>query len=155
MNSRLNPAVKVKLLEKENRELRVMNYQLKGFTLQQALDMAIITLNRSFGFGPERNRKFGTDFMETFREYARACVDDGKDDEEIVYTKSLVDRALTAALGEVMPFDERYAPEHLYYRDNLFGGVDEHGKEESPQGDDGSDGADQVQPGTVGSGGGV
>lgn len=119
MNKRLNPAVQVKLLEKENRELRALNYHLKGFTLQQALDMAIITLNRSFGFGPERNRKFGEDFMATFREYARACVDDGKDDEEIVYTKSLVDRALEAALGEIIPFDERYAEENLYYRNKL------------------------------------
>lgn len=152
---RLNPAVQVKLLEKENRELREWNWQLKGFTLQQALDMAIITLNRSFGFGPERNRKFGNDFMETFREYAKACVADGQDDEEIVYTKSLVDRALMAAMGEIIPFDERYAPENLYFRDSLDKGVDERAKEEPPKGVDDRDGSDQIQPGTAGSGGGV
>lgn len=144
MNRRLNPAVQVKLLEKENRELRAMNCQLKGFTLRQALDMAVITLNRSFGFGAERNRKFEADFMETFREYARACVDDGKDDEEIVYTKSLVDRALTAAMGEIIPFDERYAPENLYFRDSLDKGVGEHEQEEPPEGDHGSDRPDRL-----------
>lgn len=142
MGKRLNPALQVKLLEKENRELRAWNYQLKGFTLQQALDMAIITLNRSFGFGPERNRKFGNDFMETFKEYARACVADGQDDEEIVYTKSLVDRALIAALGEIKPFDERYAMENLYFRDGLNKGVDAHEQEEPAENQSGCHGTD-------------
>lgn len=142
MGKRLNPVLQVKQLEKENRELRAWNYQLKGFTLQQALDMAIITLNRSFGFGPERNRKFGHDFMETFREYARACVADGQDDEEIVYTKSLVDRALIAALGEIKPFDERYAMENLYFRDGLNKGVDAHEQEEPAENQSGRHGTD-------------
>lgn len=119
MGKKLNPVLQVKQLEQENHELRRTNYLLKGFTLQQALDMAIITPNRSFGFGPDRNRKFAEDFMATFREYAKACVADGKDDEEIVYTKSLVDRALIAAMGDIIPFDERYAAENLYYRDKL------------------------------------
>lgn len=45
------------------------------------------------------------------------CVKDGKDDEEIVYTKEKVDRALRIARGDIKPFDERYAFENLYFRD--------------------------------------
>ena len=90
---------------------------MKGFTLQQSLDMALITLHDEFGFGPDRCGKFETAFRKTFLEYARMCVEDGADDEEIVYTKEKVDRALRAACGDsILPFDERYATENLYLR---------------------------------------
>ena len=90
---------------------------MKGFTLQQSLDMAPITLHGEFGFGADRCAKFEDAFRKTFLEYARMCVEDGADDEEIVYTKEKVDRALRAACGDkVLPFDERYAAENLYLR---------------------------------------
>ena len=51
---------------------------------------------------------------------AKMCVEDGSDDPEIVYTKEKVDRALRAACGDgILPFDKRYAPENLYFRDKL------------------------------------
>lgn len=90
---------------------------MKGFTLQQSLDMALITLHESFGFGPDRCAKFEQMFRETFLDYARMCVDDSKDDAEIVYTKEKVDRRLRAACGkDILPFDERYQPKNLYLR---------------------------------------
>lgn len=47
------------------------------------------------------------------------CVEDGKDDEEIIYTKAKVDKALVIARGDILPFDERYASENLYFRSQL------------------------------------
>lgn len=94
---------------------------MKGFTIQQCLDMAIIALHNEFHFGPKMSRRFEAAFRETFQEYAKMCVADGADDPEIVYTKEKVDRALRAACGDdVRPFDSRYAPENLYFRDNLM-----------------------------------
>lgn len=94
--------------------------RMKGFTLQQSLDMAQIALNREFGFGPKYNERFRKAFHDTFIEYARMCTEDDLDDHEIVYTKEKVDRALRAAAGpDILPFDKRYADENLYYRDRL------------------------------------
>lgn len=45
--------------------------RMKGFTLQQSLDMALITLHEEFGFGPDRCAKFEDAFRKTFLEYAR------------------------------------------------------------------------------------
>lgn len=91
--------------------------RMKGFTLQQSLDMALITLHEEFGFGPDRCAKFEDAFRKTFLEYARMCVEDSKDDEQIVYTQEKLDRALRSACGDnILPFDERYAPENLYLR---------------------------------------
>lgn len=94
---------------------------IKGFTVQQSLDMAIIALHNEFHFGPKMVRRFEDAFLETFKAYARMCVLDGADDPEIVYTKAKVDQALQAACGDnIRPFDERYALENLYFRDKLM-----------------------------------
>lgn len=109
----------------KNAQMEIMRLQqkvelMKGFTLQQALDMAIITLHNEFQFGPKYNARFENAFRETFLEYAKMCVEDGSDDPEIIYTKEKVDRALRAACGDgILPFDKRYAPENLYFRDKL------------------------------------
>lgn len=119
------PNTYVQLLnaQKQIQQLRAEVDHMKAFTLQQSLDMALIALNRHFGFGPDRCAKFEAAFRETFLDYAQMCVDDSKDDEQIVYTQEKVDRALRAACGEdILSFEERYAPENLYLRDrNLKG----------------------------------
>jgi len=99
------------------RQLQAEVERMKGFTLQQSLDMALITLNAEFGFGPERCAAFETAFRQTFIDYAQMCVEDGANDDEIWFTKEKVDRALRRACGEdILSFDERYAPENLYLR---------------------------------------
>ena len=93
---------------------------MKGFTLQQSLDMACIALNNEFHFGPVYNARFEKAFRQTFHDYALLCVTDGEDDEEITYTKAKVDEALRIACGDdIMPFDERYAFDNLYFRQKL------------------------------------
>lgn len=119
------PNTYVQLLNAQKliQKLRADIEHMKDFALQQSLDMALITLNQHFGFGPDRCAKFEAAFRETFLDYAQMCVDDSKDDEQIVYTQEKVDRALRAACGEdILSFEERYAPENLYLRDrNLKG----------------------------------
>lgn len=95
----------------------------KGFTVQQCLDIAMIALHREFGFGAGYNARFGAAYRAAFLEYARLCVDDAADDDDIVYTKAVLDRELAAACGgEVTPFDERYALDKLYFRGRLDDG---------------------------------
>ena len=38
----------------------------KGFTLQQAMDMAMIALHEEFGFGPKYQARFEEAFRKTF-----------------------------------------------------------------------------------------
>lgn len=112
-----NTYVLLQNAKQEIARLRVEVERMKGFTLQQSLDMALITLNNEFGFGPERCAAFESAFRKTFIQYAEMCVKDGSTDEEIWYTKEKVDRALRQACGDgIMSFDERYAPENLYLR---------------------------------------
>ena len=124
------PNTYVQLLnaQKEIIRLRQEIEIMKGFTVQQCLDMAIIALHNEFQFGPKYSKRFEDAFLETFLEYAEMCVTDGIDDPEIIYTKVKLDRALQAACGDnIRPFEERYAMENLYFRDKLKskrGGVD-------------------------------
>ena len=113
------PNTYVQLLnaQKEIRQLRINVEIMKGFTLQQSLDIALLTLHNDFGFGPDRNARFEEAFRKTFLEYAQMCVEDGQDDPDIDYTKEKLDRALRAACGDgILSFDERYAPGNLYLR---------------------------------------
>lgn len=72
--ARPNTYVLLKQAEQQNQLLRQEVERMKGFTLQQSLDMALITLNTEFGFGPERCALFETAFRKTFLEYAEMCV---------------------------------------------------------------------------------
>lgn len=91
----------------------------KGFTIQQSMDVAMIALNLEFSFGPKYNDRFERRFREVFVEVAGLCVEDGADDPHLVYTKEALDRALRVARGEdILPFDERYAVERMYFRDS-------------------------------------
>ena len=108
-------------LLKAQKELAILKADIdlmKGFTIQQCQDMAQIALNSEFGFGPDRNARFAKAFRETFLDYAQLCVDDSKDDDEIVYTQEKEDRALRVACGDgILPFQQRYASENLYFRE--------------------------------------
>lgn len=113
-----NPYLLLRMAEKEIRMLQDNLLLAKGLTIQQCLDMAMIALNEEFGFGPVYNRRFEKRFRQVFVEFASLCVDDGKDDEDIWYTKGVLDRRLRDVAGEEMlPFDDRYARERLYLRD--------------------------------------
>lgn len=102
-----------KLLIEERQKVEYM----KGFTLRQAMDIAMITNNSEFGFGPVYNERWEEKFMQHFLDYAQMCVDDAADDEDLWFTKDKLDGALQRARGTILPFEERYAYENLYFRD--------------------------------------
>ena len=113
-------AVQLLQAQKAIQQLQHDNHVIKGFTVQQCLDVALIALHNEFHFGPKMSTRFESAFLDTFMAYAQMCVDDAADDPEIVYTKEKMDRALRAACGEnIRPFEERYAIENLYFREKL------------------------------------
>jgi len=115
------PNTYVQLLN-ARREIEALKYEvelMKGVTLQQALDFAQIALNRVFQFGPKSNKRFEADFKDVFHEFMMLCVSDSMDDEEVAYYRGKVDRALAAACGEIKPFDTRFDPANLYFRDKF------------------------------------
>lgn len=114
-----NTYLQLRAAEQRIRQLEQEVWMSKGFTIQQCLDIAQIALHEEFGFGPAYQSRFGRAFRRAFVEYAELCLEDGADDEDIVYTKGVLDRALRSACGdEVPPFDERYAQDRLYFRDS-------------------------------------
>lgn len=67
------PNTYVQLLNAQKRIQQLeMNIEImKGFTLQQALDMVIIALHDEFQFGPKYNQRFEEAFRKTFMAYAQ------------------------------------------------------------------------------------
>lgn len=114
------PSTYVQLLnaQKAIRQLQLDLYVSKGFTIQQCMDMAMIALHEEFGFGPKYQARFEDAFRRTFVAYSEMCLEDGADDEQIIYTKEKIDRALKAACGEIIPFEDRYDEKRLYFRDS-------------------------------------
>lgn len=79
------------------------------FNERQALDCMILTLNRDFGFGPERVGRFLDAYIATRRELAELTMEDHRQDKDFWYAKDKVDKALRSACGEDYPdWDERY-----------------------------------------------
>lgn len=114
----------IRELMQEIQDLRAGLDIMKGFTLQQSLDVACVSLNEEFSFGPVYNARFEKRFRKKFDDYALLSIDDAKDDEEMVYTKTKLDDALRIACGDdILPFDDRYAIENLWFRTKLEEGA--------------------------------
>ena len=76
------------------------------FVRQLCMDQAAIVLNREFGFGADRLKKFNDAMVEMYGTYATIWNGDTKDVE---YSKAAMDRALEQIYGDkFMPWDERY-----------------------------------------------
>lgn len=81
----------------------------RELTMQQCQDMAMIALNRAFGFGPERLNEFAKANAEVWADYAEMIVADSEDDRDIEYSKAKVDEVLQRICGKYFtPFAERY-----------------------------------------------
>lgn len=105
--------------QQEIKQLKFDLYCSKGFTIQQCIDMAMLSLNEEFGFGPAYNKRFEKRFRKVFVEYAELCIEDGKADKDLVYTKEKLDGPLRRIYGEdLKPFDERYEIDNLYFHDS-------------------------------------
>ena len=72
------------------------------------LDMVTLTLGR-LGWGEKRFHDFDKMLAQVCEEYAEDIVNDSKDDDDLVYSKSLLDRELKQYVGRLfVPYDERY-----------------------------------------------
>lgn len=79
------------------------------FAAQQAEDCAVLALGRTFGFGEERQKRFGEAYVKAFHEYCDNVLRDAKDDEELWYAKERIDRELKRYCGKYFqPWNERY-----------------------------------------------
>lgn len=72
------------------------------------LDMVTLALGR-MGWGEKRFCDFDKMLSQVCAEYAEDIVNDSKDDAELAYSKSLLDRELKQYVGKLfIPYDERY-----------------------------------------------
>ena len=62
------------------------------------------------GYGADRLKKFEAAFNAELLEWAKLCVEDGKTDKMIDYTKGALDRKLKAIMGDEYPEWERRYP---------------------------------------------
>lgn len=93
-----------KRLKKEREPDSLTNY---FFARQFMADIMQITLNREFGFGKDRIKRFCKAFSEMHDELASMWNSDSKDME---FTKHKIDEALKQIAGdEFVPWEERYA----------------------------------------------
>lgn len=84
-------------------------YQNTNRSIQVAKDTAIVTLHTLFGFGPKRLKAFSDTFDEELLRWAQAVQEDGKDDDDLVYSLTKREERLRDAMGEFYePYEVRY-----------------------------------------------
>ena len=98
--------------------LTAENNVMKAYTIQQAIDLAQITLHQLFHFGQGRNKEFERAYRTNWTELMQMALDEDADtkalnkraDSDLAYTVTMFDGALSDALGgECLPYKERYA----------------------------------------------
>ena len=65
-----NTYVQLLQAQKAIKQLQYDNHVIKGFTVQQCLDVALIALHNEFHFGPKMTARFESAFLDTFMAYA-------------------------------------------------------------------------------------
>lgn len=104
MGRKVNPML-AKIQARHEIDLRFQ----REFTIQRCCDMMLIAANDAFGFGADRLNRLEEVFFSVFTEYAEKALDDGKDDPDIIYTRSMVYRKLQQIMGKhFRPWEERY-----------------------------------------------
>ena len=66
-----NTYVQLLQAQKAIKQLQYDNHVIKGFTVQQCLDVALIALHNEFHFGPKMTARFESAFLDTFMAYAQ------------------------------------------------------------------------------------
>ena len=81
-------------------------FTTQHFTRQLVMDQAAIVLNREFGFGADRLKRFTEAMSDIYSDYADIWNGDTKDVE---YSKAAMDRALQQIFGSYFePWEIRY-----------------------------------------------
>lgn len=73
------------------------------------LDMALIALSDTFGFGEERLRRFADAYAETWKKWADVTIRDSKDDTALEYSIEKYEEKLRQICGKYyVEREERY-----------------------------------------------
>lgn len=82
--------------------------QARRFARIFELDMVTLALGR-MGWREKKFKEFDAVLTQVAEEYSRDIVEDSKEDDEIWYSKSLMDREIKQYVGSLfVPYDERY-----------------------------------------------
>lgn len=82
--------------------------QARRFARIFELDMVTLALGR-MGWREKKFKEFDAVLTQVAEEYSRDIVEDSKEDDEIWYAKSLMDREIKQYVGSLfVPYDERY-----------------------------------------------
>ena len=98
------------LLERLKEQYNAEFQRKTDILLQIGLDAAMIAAHEVFKLGPGRAEKFRNEYVDTVNEIAKLLSDDGKDDRDLVYAKTVVDRRLHDIVGDKLfdDWDTRY-----------------------------------------------
>ena len=77
--------------------------------MQHAIDITSMVLHKTFGFGPERLKKFGDGFQDKFSEIQQYSREDRADDKDQWYSEERFENELKEAWG---PY---YTPRAIRY----------------------------------------
>ena len=82
--------------------------QARHFARIFELDMVTLALGR-MGFREAKFKEFDKVLAEVANEYGRDILEDSKEDAELWYSKSVMDREIKQYVGSLfVPYDERY-----------------------------------------------
>lgn len=89
-------------------ERDLQDREMRLHTMQYTLDMVMVALGR-LGYGAKRLNEIAKMIDEVSREYAEDVVKDAETDNELVYSRTSLDRELKQYVGEnFIPYQERY-----------------------------------------------
>ena len=112
------------LIKKQANRIAELEFEVNeewAFNLQQFIDCSQIALHETFGFGSDRNRKFEEAMKRNCVKWMAMSVkevretEQGKGCEDFWVTQHKMDEDLKAAVGNCLPWEERYSYERLVH----------------------------------------
>lgn len=93
-----------------NREVKRQMVQYEQTRMQIAMDAAFMAANEVLHLGATRAQEFGKAFVKYIDEITTLINTDAKDDKDLEYAKTVIDRRILRIVGEELfaDFDERY-----------------------------------------------
>lgn len=85
------------------------NKERDHFVRVMCQDMALLALADTFGFGEDRLRRFADAYAEMWSKWARATLNDAKDDKDAEYSREKYEEKMRQICGKYyVPREERY-----------------------------------------------
>ena len=84
-------------LARVDRQIQAEKLETHRFTRQMMVDLSYIALNKAFGFGADRLKKYANELLEVYSEYADLWNNDTADTE---YAREKMDAKLKQIFGD-------------------------------------------------------